>query len=200
MKAPYHLRLAPILRFPIAAYTEDGSAVQRTNALDLPPDLRDNIYHLALVPNDSTNIEPESESPIISEPALLSICKQVMNEALPVYYNANTFYAPNAWSATRFAVDLSPKKLGMIRALRAIGERHAVDLEVRTWEGGKERIARCRRFARHRVQRLVAYCGKNALREDAIQVPPKPAVPPGEVKSMTLAELKHFLAVEGEVK
>ena len=67
-----------------------------TGFLDLPAELRNRIYHLALTRPDTINVtsfdiaKPQFNSSA-TQPALTQICRQIRNEALPVFYNQNCF-------------------------------------------------------------------------------------------------------------
>lgn len=54
--------------------------------LALPAELRNKIYHFSLVDEDEIFITSE-----LKPPSLLSTCRQVRNEALQIYYFANSF-------------------------------------------------------------------------------------------------------------
>lgn len=71
---------------------------RRTGFLDVPRELRDAIYELALVAEDPIDVFPSRVSPISSRPkglspALLRISRQIYNEAITVLYGLNTFRA-----------------------------------------------------------------------------------------------------------
>lgn len=57
--------------------------------LSLPPELRNNIYHLVLVEPRAIVIDDQRPPP--PEPGLLSVCKQIRSEAIGVYFKANLF-------------------------------------------------------------------------------------------------------------
>ena len=65
-----------------------------TGLLDLPAELRNLIYHFAVVNEKPIKIiqdewRGEAEAP--KQPALAMTCKQIRDEVLPVFYGANTF-------------------------------------------------------------------------------------------------------------
>lgn len=61
--------------------------MQQSRFLDLPGELRNAIYELAVV-DHSGGIEIEKT---LKEPALLSVCTQIRYEATAVYYEQNKF-------------------------------------------------------------------------------------------------------------
>ncbi|KAF2214187.1 hypothetical protein CERZMDRAFT_4825, partial [Cercospora zeae-maydis SCOH1-5] len=77
-----------------------------TSFLDLPPELRNNIYRLCLAVPGSVHIrpEPESKQPCIDAqttfanrtslfaPGLLRSCKQIKHEAISILYGENVFH------------------------------------------------------------------------------------------------------------
>ncbi|TKA69474.1 hypothetical protein B0A49_05212 [Cryomyces minteri] len=58
--------------------------------LELPAELRNNIYSLALVQPSRINVYDGSSS---KQPPLTRVCKQIRGECLPLFYGANEFYA-----------------------------------------------------------------------------------------------------------
>lgn len=55
--------------------------------LDLPAELRNDIYRLVVLQTDDIVVSTEG----INEPPLLKACKQIRVEALPIYYAENSF-------------------------------------------------------------------------------------------------------------
>jgi len=70
------------------ASTRDPNAMDTSKLLSLPPEIRNQIYHLAL-----TQDKP-LPSTVICEPGLLATNRQTRREALPIYYSENTFEGP----------------------------------------------------------------------------------------------------------
>lgn len=62
--------------------------------LDLPGELRNHIYRYSLVTVDSIAITDGGKVPLWMPPAVLATCRQIRNEALPIYYIENSFMAP----------------------------------------------------------------------------------------------------------
>lgn len=71
--------------------------------LKLPPELRNYIYELALVEPYTMDLEAEDVAGRIAEvvlqPDLTRTCKQIRQEALPIFYGRNTFeiYVCSDW-------------------------------------------------------------------------------------------------------
>lgn len=63
--------------------------------LRLPPEIRNMIYSDLLVPTSQPVHPTPSPTPNHNHLTLLSVCKQVHNEALPVYYGNNRFVLEN---------------------------------------------------------------------------------------------------------
>lgn len=54
--------------------------------MSLPPEIRDNIYHVCVIEVDEIAITPE-----LRPPPLLSTCRQIRRETLPVWHFGNGF-------------------------------------------------------------------------------------------------------------
>lgn len=83
--------------------------------LDLPPELRNDIYSYVLVYPGFITIRPEA--PHVSEPALLAVNHQIRSEAVTVFYGENTFRINGSALITRFLRTAGEEK---IRALRDV--------------------------------------------------------------------------------
>ena len=96
------------------AMTRSRRTIQQTSALlNLPPELRDRIYHFALLSEHPITIQPmpsvaallltkkrlppfwqrECTSRLPREPSLLQVCVEIREEATPMYYGANIFHS-----------------------------------------------------------------------------------------------------------
>lgn len=60
--------------------------------LDLPPEIRNIIYTLALTESGDNSISICRGSSHLSEPALTRTCNQIRQESLPVFYGTNRFF------------------------------------------------------------------------------------------------------------
>ena len=85
--------------------------------LDLPAELRNEIYIEALVwEDDIIGTVPNSGIP---EPPLLFVSRQVRSESLPVYYGSNVFVVCS-YEVNELLSNLSASKVAQIRALRVL--------------------------------------------------------------------------------
>jgi hypothetical protein len=77
----------PTSAVPYAATTIAASESQDDMFfLNLPAEIRNQIYNDALVKDNNNTIKIGSSALYIREPALLLVNKQVRNEAMPVFY------------------------------------------------------------------------------------------------------------------
>jgi hypothetical protein len=58
--------------------------------LELPPELRNTIYHLVLTSNNGEYVEITLKV-VKKQTALLRVCSQIRNEATQIFYATNTF-------------------------------------------------------------------------------------------------------------
>ncbi|KAK4544940.1 hypothetical protein LTR36_003845 [Oleoguttula mirabilis] len=163
---------------------------KQTSFLDLPAELRNDIYHLALT-HDTVTVTDR-----LIEPALLSTTRQIRRETLPIFYGANTFEAPYP----PFMMDLSADKISMLRAVRAVHPSFAVKLQGRASHRSIEGIAKNVGYIRERVYRLVEVHGKGSLKRDVLLVPLMPGVAGERIEWMTLAELERRLVLAAELR
>jgi len=61
---------------------------QKSQFLQLPPELRNVIYVYALIAETDVEVPASGK---VAKPALLQACRQTMSEATPIYYGQNTF-------------------------------------------------------------------------------------------------------------
>lgn len=100
-------------------------AGKKTCFLDLPAEIRNTVYQMALVKADIITLPddvPGSRSSAqwyLHEPALLAASSQIRHEALPVFYSNNTFQAPYSGAACVFFQQLGSERCKMLRHLRA---------------------------------------------------------------------------------
>ena len=58
----------------------------QTGLFKLPAELRNRIYSLVLIENDTIDVDP-----LLSLPAILGVCRQLRLETLQLYYSSNDF-------------------------------------------------------------------------------------------------------------
>ena len=92
-------------------YPDPTFEAQDAPLLNIPPELRNRIYHLVLIKKGRVD-EPDDT---VSLPPLLRTCQQIFNEASQIYFANN-----------KFTVALSRKTLDLfIRSLDTIGKKNA---------------------------------------------------------------------------
>jgi hypothetical protein len=84
--------------------------------LELPAEIRNEIYTLALIQHGSVFVHPSI--PWFLEPALLAVNRQVRFETLGLWYSDNTFAIDGSNPAVRFLRALSDQKLRALCTLR----------------------------------------------------------------------------------
>lgn len=85
--------------------------------LDLPPELRNEIYSYIL---SSQIVMLSNSSPRIFEPAILAANRQVRSETISLFYADNTFAISGSSPANKLLRNMSDQKLRALRALRII--------------------------------------------------------------------------------
>lgn len=102
----------------------DPLTVAQTSFFDLPAEIRNRIYDLALKEDEPIDLQ---DRPYIEEPALLMTRLRIRSEALAVFYGVNTFTVHKVASRPgRFGTDvtkdflrsLGPERAALIRLLR----------------------------------------------------------------------------------
>ena len=90
-----------------------STGVFTTTFLDLPAELRNEIYTYALV--ERIPIDVNHSRPYLREPAMLFVSRQVRPEALSVWYGENKFLIEGSSPAVKFLRSLAPLKLRCLR-------------------------------------------------------------------------------------
>lgn len=89
----------------------------RCRLLDLPPELRNEIYSYIL---SSEVIMLGNSTPHIPEPAILAVNRQVRSETLSLFYADNTFAISGSSPANKLLRNMSDEKLRALGSLRII--------------------------------------------------------------------------------
>jgi hypothetical protein len=98
-----------------ASESQDGMSF-----LNLPAEIRNQIYNDALVKDNNNTIKIGSSAPYTREPALLLANKQVRNEAMPVFYGQNEFRTPSGDAFKLFMQRSGRERLSLLRSVRAV--------------------------------------------------------------------------------
>ena len=109
-------------------------APQNSLLLDLPPELRNSIYSLALTSQEHVLVDPNSDvsetvdrfepdDMVIKEPGLLCTCQMFRKEATTTYYSTNTFYSINNRKMLRWIKGIGPEKRALLKDVRGNGRR-----------------------------------------------------------------------------
>ncbi|KAM3422154.1 hypothetical protein BST61_g2524 [Cercospora zeina] len=116
---------------------EQAEEHSKTSFLDLPAELRNNIYRLCLVAPGSVHIiaNPETEEPRIDAqttfantdsslfaPGLLRSCKQIKHEAISILYGENVFHIQDLDVGRPFFLQIT----GSVRHIRDVSLRSAM--------------------------------------------------------------------------
>ena len=138
--------------------------------LQLPAELRNEIWQLALVRDEPIRIFHPGMGARL-EPALLATCKQIRNEAQDMLYSENTFEGHCSIEAIR---SLPNKPTSLLRWLGKIGDKRArmiKRLVVTLFNGSSRRLdarsTRVRHFTARSALQLFESCG---LKLEAIQI------------------------------
>ena len=90
----------------------------QTTFLSLPPEIRNEIYSLALV--EDRPLRVRTVHPYLLEPGLLATNKQVRSEALGIWYGENLFEIDGSSPAVKFLRATSDDKLRTLQCLRIL--------------------------------------------------------------------------------
>lgn len=121
-----------------------------TSFLDLPPELRNEVYGHNLIKNYPIEVRPTQ--PYLKEPALSAVNKQVRFEALAIWYGVNIFEIRGSSPAVKFLRSLPDEKLRLLRTL------HITTETLMTTD-----------YARERTKQLMREFGPRGLPKRAIQ-------------------------------
>lgn len=132
-----------------------------TNFFDLPAELRNHIYELALRSPNPVIVDHQSfKRRKLRVRGLLVVNQQLRAEAVPVFYGINAFEATFYSTATRFPDCLGRDKVVMLRTFRAVARSLSASTRLQTWlvHTGKA-VERCR-----------SHYSRLGLNEDALYV------------------------------
>lgn len=141
---------------------------RKISFLDLPAEIRNEIYLLALPVHTTIQLSESLPEKATStkqyfheEPALLAVSRQIREEASPVFYGINTFQTPYSSRTIAFLDQLGMERARMLRNLRAFSS-HVVlfGTNRETW---LDTVLRA-------TKRLLKECGA-CLHRDALLVP-----------------------------
>lgn len=98
----------------------------KTSFLDLPTEIRNVVYFLALSSDETlllsecmTGRTLSTKEHFHGEPALLATSRQIREEAIPVFYGTNTFQSPYSSRTLAFLSQLGCARARTLRSLRA---------------------------------------------------------------------------------
>lgn len=131
-----------------------------TTFFDLPAELRNRIYALAVKPDDpSATVKLTLNYPHYKEPPLLSVSRQIRQEAMGVFIGETIFEEESSY-IIRFLKTLSDEKMKWLRTIRVLvyGSREC----MQHWRWMERVLKTLDQTFRH---------GRGLLRRDAIQFP-----------------------------
>lgn len=91
---------------------------QKTSFLDLPPEIRNTIYELALRLENANNYDYEWYGVRPNQPVLTQTCRQIRLEALPMFYATTRFSGGLCFG---WSENWPVEDIGWLRWLKAIG-------------------------------------------------------------------------------
>lgn len=105
---------------------------QSTSILDLPPEIRNGIWTMAIVQDAPIPIAPMR--PFLREPALLAVSEQIRSETMSIWYAENVFEMMGSSPAMRFLRSRTDQQLRSIRSLCITSEKSDVMKQTpRSW-------------------------------------------------------------------
>ena len=154
--------------------------------LALPPEIREIIYALAVVEDNS--IPLIRGYPFIYEPGLLATSRQIRTEAMPIFYGDNIFKARDYYQTVDLIRFTNKQKFSLIKSIQAFSEEDPKGYSSSAWLD-------CLRYWTSNLPRLLS----NGMPIKALLYP----VAVGEAKEIVWAryeELDEFVNVMGEGK
>lgn len=149
----------------------------RTSFLDLPPEIRVEVYSYAIVERHPVQILIYRSKVLVPEPDLLVTCRLIRKEAMPIFYGSNTFepmFDKKGRATAAFLDSLSDEKIPMLRALRAYeynktGLASLVYARLLAVNRPKWILTQLNK-AKDRLSEIIGH-GRGLLRRDAVLVP-----------------------------
>lgn len=184
-KALFTTMWLPLLPLPATPPIERILPDRRVSFLDLPAELRNEVYTQALVQHDPIVLPYAYEKLSFYEPALLNATQWIRAEASPIYYGCNIFEAPSPPSAQKFLKHLSAANIASLRMFRPVDLVLPLSAQKRWYEA-----------LRTNLNRLVGECGKGALSRESVWVPVRRA--DGEADWMRVGEIDAFRVLDVE--
>lgn len=105
---------------PTSTPLEPPPQASKLSFLDLPAELRNQIYTHALIQPTPISLPYAYERRPFREPALLRTARTIRAEATPLYYGGNVFEAPSPAAAHRFLHALQPAQIAHLRRFRPV--------------------------------------------------------------------------------
>lgn len=94
---------------------------QSTHIMDLPPEIRNDIWTLAIVQQQPIDVAPIR--PFLKEPALLAVNRQVRSETMSVWYAEHAFQIMGSVPAVKFLRSRADQQLRSLRSVRITSEK-----------------------------------------------------------------------------
>ena len=109
--------------------------------LDLPPELRNRIYHMILITNDLIWIETRGlltatdivETGSFFEPPMLSVCQQIRNEATSIFYASNAFEGYDGVQISTWLKMLTLEKRNLLNDVWLAPKLHVIGGSRNPW-------------------------------------------------------------------
>ena len=186
-------------------HTEMGSDRETTvSILDLPAEVRNQIYHDAIV--SSTPMIVTSRSPFIQQPALLATCKQIQNEALAMFYTQNIFQSADLHTSIACLNRMSLQTRPMLRSLRTLSDGYLweiIDVLDTSRPLPRESVQLIKYWfadvlcleLRKMYKQLRHFCSAGGVREDAILLPLPDTQQRGSYTWITGSEIDNYEAL-----
>ncbi|CAK4030385.1 Hypothetical predicted protein [Lecanosticta acicola] len=91
-------------------------ALPKTSFLNLPAELRNEVYRLSLI--GDTPIPIRFKAPCVPQPSLSMANKQIRTECLSIFYGENVFWTTQAFTVDAWFMHMDGKQLAQVREVR----------------------------------------------------------------------------------
>lgn len=108
---------------------ETNNHQTKSRFLGLPSELRNVVYHHVLSAHDHF-VRIQATRPLVKEPALIRTCKQIRNDAMPIFYGTKTFLSPSSSNLVHFFQRFDRRRLSLIRNLRAPSTTDYINITI----------------------------------------------------------------------